>query len=137
MHPPSVCWQPDRRENDFERSSRFRDHRIWINVCAESVLSRILQGVQNRTESAKRKHLLLPATGEVIMDTLQWGGQAHYREALLETNPVSLVGRVATAERAIFLRMKELRGSLAGQVERQAIADAINGLSVLKRESAK
>jgi hypothetical protein len=68
------------------------------------------------------------------MSTLQWEWQEHYRDALLETNPLNLGRRVATAERAIFLRTKELRDSLAGQVERQAIADAINGLSVLKRE---
>ena len=69
------------------------------------------------------------------MIALQWEWREHYRDALLETNPLNLIGRVATAERAIFLRTKELRGSLAGQAEQQAIADATNGLSVLKRES--
>ena len=31
-----------------------------------------------------------------------------YVETLLETNPLNLAGRVATAEKAIFLRTKEL-----------------------------
>jgi hypothetical protein len=68
------------------------------------------------------------------MSNVQWEWQEHYLDALIETNPLNLGGRVATAERAIFLRTKELRGSLLGPVERQAIADAINALSVLKRE---
>jgi hypothetical protein len=58
-----------------------------------------------------------------------------YVEALLETNPLNLAGRVATAEKAIFLRTKELGVGSVEQVERNAIADAISSLSVLRRES--
>ena len=60
--------------------------------------------------------------------------QQLYVEALLETNPLNLAGRVATAEKAIFLRTKELRIGLVEQAERHAIADAISSLSVLRRE---
>ena len=69
------------------------------------------------------------------MSNVQWEWQEHYLDARIETNPLNLGGRVATAERAIFLRTKELRGSLLGPVERRAIADAINALSVLRREN--
>jgi hypothetical protein len=69
------------------------------------------------------------------MSNVQWEWQEHYLDALIETNPLNLGGRVAMAERAILLRKKELRGSLLGPVERRAIADAINALSVLRREN--
>jgi hypothetical protein len=55
-------------------------------------------------------------------------------EALLETNPLKLDGRVATAEKAIFLRMEELGVGSIQQVERNAIADAMSSLSVLRKE---
>jgi hypothetical protein len=57
-----------------------------------------------------------------------------YVEALLETNPLNLADRVLTAEKAIFLRRKELRVGSVEQAERHAIADAISSLSVLRRE---
>lgn len=53
-------------------------------------------------------------------------------EAFLDTNPLNLVGRIAAAEKAILLRTEELRTSSAEEVERQAISDAISGLSILK-----
>ncbi len=68
------------------------------------------------------------------MSNTRWGWQDYYLEAFLETNSLKLVGRVAIAEKAIFLRTIELRGSPDGEAERQAIADAINALSILKRE---
>jgi hypothetical protein len=46
--------------------------------------------------------------------------QQLYVEALLETNPLNLAGRVATAEKAIFLRRKELRIGLIEQAEQHA-----------------
>jgi len=55
-------------------------------------------------------------------------------EAFLETNSLNLVGRLAAAEKANPFAHKELRGNVGGPAERQAIADALNGLSVLKRE---
>jgi hypothetical protein len=60
--------------------------------------------------------------------------QQLYVEALLETNPLNLAGRVASAEKAIFLRTKELHIGLVEQAERHAIADAMSSLSVLRRE---
>jgi hypothetical protein len=68
------------------------------------------------------------------MNILQWEWQQQYRVALLETNPLSLGGRVATAEKAISLRAEVLRMRSDGQAERQAIEYAMRGLSVLKRE---
>jgi hypothetical protein len=68
------------------------------------------------------------------MSDIQREWKQFYVEALLETNPLNLAGRVATAEKAIFLRTKELRVGPVEQAERHAIADAISSLSVLRRE---
>jgi hypothetical protein len=57
-----------------------------------------------------------------------------YVEALLETNPLNLADRVSIAEKAIFLRTKELPVGSVEQAERHAIADATSSLSVLRRE---
>jgi hypothetical protein len=64
----------------------------------------------------------------------QWEWQDYYLEAFLDTNPLNLVGRIAAAEKAIFLRTEELRASSGGELERQALADALSGLSILKRD---
>jgi hypothetical protein len=71
--------------------------------------------------------------GEVMSDT-QWKWQEPYLEAFLDTDPQNLADRIAAAERAIYLRTEELRASSNGLVEWRAIADAISGLSILKRE---
>lgn len=68
------------------------------------------------------------------MDNAQWKWEEVYLRAFLETNPSSLSGRVADAEKAISLRTTELRESLNGEEEWQAIEDAMTGLSILKRE---
>ena len=68
------------------------------------------------------------------MSVLQWDWQQQYQVALLETNPLRLGGRVATAERVISLRSDVLRARADGQAERQAIEYAMRGLSVLKSE---
>jgi hypothetical protein len=60
--------------------------------------------------------------------------QRLYVEALVETNPVKLVDRVACAEKALRLRAEELGMSSEGVQESWAISDAERGLSVLKRE---
>ena len=67
---------------------------------------------------------------------LQWEPKWHrlYVEALLETEQGKLVRRVATAEKAILMRVEELCTSSDGAVEWQALEDAITGMSVLKRE---
>jgi hypothetical protein len=57
-----------------------------------------------------------------------------YVDALLETNPLNLAGRIAAAEKAIFLRMNELRVGSVERVERNAMSDAMSSLSALRRE---
>jgi hypothetical protein len=94
-----------------------------------------LQSVQKCTERL-RPNFYTPFTheGETDMSDTQREWRQLYVEALLETNPLNLAGRVATAEKAIFLRTKELGVGSVEQVERNAIADAISSLSVLRRE---
>jgi hypothetical protein len=71
--------------------------------------------------------------------TFQWEPewQRLYVDALLETDPLRLVRRVATAEKAILLRVEELCQSSDGAIEWEALEDAITGVSVLKRELVK
>lgn len=66
---------------------------------------------------------------------LQWDQewQLLYVEALLETNPLNLVGAFAAAEVAILSRVEELCVLENGDAEWEAIEDAIHGLMVLKR----
>jgi hypothetical protein len=63
--------------------------------------------------------------------------QRLYVDALLETDPLKRVARIATAEKAILSRVEELCTSSDGAVEWQAIEDAITGMSALKREILK
>lgn len=71
--------------------------------------------------------------------TLQWNleWQRLYVEALLETDPVNMTGKVAAAEVAILSRVEVLCTSSDGQEEWQAMEDAIRGLLELKREMLK
>jgi hypothetical protein len=68
------------------------------------------------------------------VSNLQWEWREHYRVALLETNPLNVLQLVAAAEEAIFLRMLELSVGSGGKPERQALADAVSVLLILKRE---
>jgi hypothetical protein len=61
--------------------------------------------------------------------------QRLYVEALVETNTLKLIERVARAENALRLRAEELGLSSEGVEESRAISDAERGLSALKRES--
>jgi hypothetical protein len=63
----------------------------------------------------------------------EWQGP--YMEALMETDQEKLVGRVDFAERAIFLRLKEIQSSSKRRSEEQAIEDALRGLTMLRRET--
>jgi hypothetical protein len=63
--------------------------------------------------------------------------QKIYHDALLELNPQKLVQRVNEAERAILSRLQEMRIGPDSHAEAQAIEDALNGLRVLKNETAK
>jgi hypothetical protein len=66
---------------------------------------------------------------------IEW--QRLYVEALLETNPLNLVGRVKAAEVAILSRIEELCTSSDEQEEWQAMEEAITGLAALKREISR
>jgi hypothetical protein len=61
--------------------------------------------------------------------------QPAYQAALLELDRKQLMERVTVAETAIFNRLQVLSNSTAGEVERQAIEDALAGLRILKREN--
>jgi hypothetical protein len=63
----------------------------------------------------------------------EWQGP--YMEALMETDQEKLVGRVDFAERAIFLRLKEIQSSAKRRSEEQAIENALMGLTLLRRET--
>jgi hypothetical protein len=60
--------------------------------------------------------------------------QADYQAALVELDPQKLPGRVEAAETAIFNRLQAISRTYDNQAERQAIADALASLRVLKRE---
>jgi hypothetical protein len=61
--------------------------------------------------------------------------QKTYEDALLEADPQKLPHRVSSAETAIFQRLETVRGVPEGRLELQAIQDALNSLSVLKKET--
>jgi hypothetical protein len=63
--------------------------------------------------------------------------QQAYHDALLELNPQKLVQRVSAAETAILSRLQEIRIGSDSRMEAQAIEDALNGLRVVKNETAK
>jgi len=62
--------------------------------------------------------------------------QTPYVEALVETDQRKLVQRVDLAEMAILSRLEPIQSS-SDRVEKQAIEDALNGLTILKRETAE
>jgi hypothetical protein len=63
--------------------------------------------------------------------------QTPYLAALTEFDPQRIPNRVSVAETAISLRMSQLRTSVDGPVERQALADASNALLSIRRETLK
>ena len=60
--------------------------------------------------------------------------QSPFQEALLEVDREKLQSKMMKAQEAIFQRMQQLAGSSDSEAERQAIADAIASLRVLKTE---
>src|SRR5216684_8338208 len=70
-----------------------------------------------------------------VQDLKYSSWQKPYLDAMLEMNPDRLKERVACAEAAIELRLRELADSPDAQAERQSLADARNGLLVLKKET--
>jgi hypothetical protein len=91
--------------------------------------------VQKVTEIRKR-NLYSTSTSqeEKKMDNIQWKWEGLYLQAFLETNALNLPARIIDAEKAIASRTTELRTSADGEMEWQAIEDALSGLSILKRE---
>ena len=81
---------------------------------------------RKNTESNKRH----------VRDLRYSGWQKPYLDAMLEMNPDRLKERVASAQAAIQLRLRELADSPDSQAERQCLADARNGLLVLKKEAS-
>ena len=65
------------------------------------------------------------------------GWQKAYHDALLEPNQQKLAQRVNEAETAILSRLQEIRIGSDSRMEAQAIEDALNGLRVLKNETAR
>jgi hypothetical protein len=61
--------------------------------------------------------------------------QKTYEEALLEADPQQLPHRVSAAESAILRRLEAVRSVPDGRLELQAMQDALNSLSVLRRET--
>jgi hypothetical protein len=69
------------------------------------------------------------------MSTYQW--QELYKAALLETDWSKMEERIQAAESAIQNRKREFALNSGGtQEENQSLADALNGLSVLRSEVA-
>jgi hypothetical protein len=68
-----------------------------------------------------------------VQDLKYSGWQKPYLDAMLEMNPDRLKDRVASAEAAIQLRLRELADSPDSQAERQCLADARNGLGSKER----
>ena len=63
--------------------------------------------------------------------------QQPYLEALMETDHDKLARRVDLAEIKILSRLQEIRDNSNKRMERQAIEDALSGLTVLKRETVE
>ncbi len=69
--------------------------------------------------------------------TNTYGWQRFYEAAMLETHNSRLPVLIQTAQAAIQARLHQLDNDPGCADERQAIADALAGLEVLKREFAK
>jgi hypothetical protein len=61
----------------------------------------------------------------------QW--QEPLLQAVMETRPDSLLGKIQIAETAISQRLRELDSEPASKEERVALSDAVSTLRVLKR----
>jgi hypothetical protein len=61
--------------------------------------------------------------------------QREYFAALSELDPKTLFERVIAAETAIFNRLQAISYNSDSRAERQAIADAMAGLRILKRDN--
>jgi hypothetical protein len=68
-----------------------------------------------------------------MMEIYPW--QQSYRDALLELNPAQLQSKIARAISELEIRSWELMFTQAADslIERQAVADALNGLRAIQR----
>jgi hypothetical protein len=74
-------------------------------------------------------------TTDFVAMTRTYGWQRFYEAAILETNRSSLPRLIQTAQAAIDARIQQLQADHQGSAEeRQAIADALVGLNVLRKE---
>jgi hypothetical protein len=82
---------------------------------------------------ARAARLISVWTEGQIMDNLQYSiWQKPYQNAVAEINPEKLSGRIAAAETAIALRMKQASGNYVGQEEQSAMQCARQVLKTLK-----
>jgi IS5 family transposase len=63
-----------------------------------------------------------------------YGWQRFYEAAILETNRSKLPRLIATVQAAIDARLAQLKSQQDSSEERQAIADALVGLNLLRQE---
>jgi hypothetical protein len=61
--------------------------------------------------------------------------QTSYRDALLEVNKQELEAKIQLAEWKIFQRLQTISADSDHHEERLAIADAVNALRILKRDT--
>jgi hypothetical protein len=61
--------------------------------------------------------------------------QTSYRDALLEVNKQRLEAKIQLAEWKIFQRLQTISADSDHHEERLAIADAVNALRILKRDT--
>jgi len=59
--------------------------------------------------------------------------ERQFQEVVLELNGEKLVAKIQTLETAIFVRLQELKSDSDHHTERQAIADALSTIRVLKK----
>jgi IS5 family transposase len=64
--------------------------------------------------------------------------QEQYHAALIETDDSKLMDRILAAQAAINSRVREMQAKRDGTLEeRQALADAVSGLQILRKEAGE
>jgi hypothetical protein len=66
---------------------------------------------------------------DIVLKYPVW--QEPYRAAVIEANPKSLRDKIATAEQAVKLRLKQLENSADHHHELMALTDALTALKIL------
>jgi hypothetical protein len=60
--------------------------------------------------------------------------QAQFQDAILERDPEALIEKIQKFEAAVFVRLQELSSDSDHHGEREAIADAVSTVRVVKKE---